>query len=154
MADKIDSLDSLEGVGRRRLSKRVREAMAESGRRNIEAYLDKQDLRGEELLKDVAAFREQVLSELGAHPSATRRALAETAIATYRSISLVSNQLAKKRPKDVLDLTERVSWLSNTLLRCLKMLNLDAKPRPRSLADLAVRNDAENVQIPKLNSTN
>jgi len=131
---------------KRKLSRSARRAMAESGRKNIIAWLEKRTAEADAIRSDVGAFREQVFAELGQHLTATRKALAQTAIATYESILRVNYQLSRKRPKNVALLAERVSWLSGTMLRTLKLLNLDARPRPRTLADVARQVQPQNEQ--------
>jgi len=138
---------------KRKLSREARRAMAESGRANLTAWLEKQATESDAISADVAAFREQIFAELGTTPSATKRALAQTAISTYETIQRVNAQLSRKRPKDVARLSERISWLSGTMLRCLKQLDLGVRPKPRTLADLANRTEPQKEQSKGANDT-
>jgi hypothetical protein len=130
-------------VGKHRISRAGRKAMAESGRRNLTAFLDAQ-AKAEGLPSDAAdSYRSDLLAALGPNPSPTRLGLAEAAAANYLGILVVSKQLRKRRVPQVGTLTERISWLTSNLARLLKQLNIDAKPRPRSLADIVAPKPAE-----------
>lgn len=120
----------------RKISKRGRQAMAAAGRENLTAFLDAQ-AKAEGLPSDAAdTYRRDLLAALGPNPSPTRLGLVEAAVANYLGILVVSKQLRKRRVPQVGTLTERLSWLTGTLLRILKTLNLDARPLPRCLADI------------------
>jgi hypothetical protein len=123
-------------AGKHNISRLGRKAMAESGRRNLTAFLDAQ-AKAEGLPSDAAdSYRRDLLAALGPNPSPTRLGLVEAAVANYLGILVVSKQLRKRRVPQAGTLTERISWLTSNLSRLLKQLNIDAKPRPRCLADL------------------
>jgi hypothetical protein len=122
--------------GKHAISRAGRKAMAESGRRNLTAFLDAQ-AKAEGLPSDAAdSYRRDLLAALGPNPSPARLGLAEAAVANYLGILVVTKQLRKRRVPQVATLTERLSWLTSSLSRCLKQLDLGAKPRPRCLADI------------------
>jgi hypothetical protein len=114
----------------------------------LEAYLATLDIEGESARKDIVAFREQIRAELGESAPASRKALGETIISLYSSIILISLQLAKRRPKGVVEIAERVSWLSGTMLRALKTFDIQGKVRPRTLADIARLRPAPKPLVP------
>ena len=143
--------------GKRVLSRKARAAMAASGREigssNLRGWRQKHDTRARALEQEVAAFRAQMLAECGSDRSATRLALLEAAVVTYASIKRLEYSVVNGPKNKLLDVTERVSWMSSNLSRLLKALNLGAKPRPRSLADLVARQQAENRQVPTQNAS-
>ena len=123
----------------RNLSREARRRMGEAGRRNFTAWLDRQ-AKEEGLPSDAAdSFRRDLFEALGPNPSPTRLGLVEAAVANYLGILVVSKQLRKRRVPQAVTLTERVSWLTSNLARLLKQLDLDRKPRPRSLAEVFAR---------------
>lgn len=143
----------MKTVKLRKLSRAGRARQAESGRRNLLAWHERARAASENVNAETEEFRVQLFGELGANPSATRKALALSALSNYTAILLVNKELAKKRQPNVLALTERCSWLTGALVRTLQRLALDTKPRPRTLADLAARSEAEKVQTGPLKST-
>jgi len=123
--------------GRRKQSAEAKAHRIAAGTKNLEAYLATLDVEGESARSDIVAFRDQIRAEVGNSAPASRKALGETIISLYSSIILISLQLAKRRPKGVPELAERVSWLSGTMLRALRTFDIQGKVRPRTLADIA-----------------
>jgi hypothetical protein len=122
--------------GKRRISPAGRRRMAEAGRVNLERWKAQVPSRASELQRDVDAFRAGLLRDAGPNLTTTRIGLIEAATTTYASIIVVRTKLVHSRRADVTVLTERVAWLTGSLARSLRSLNLDARPRPRSFADL------------------
>ena len=139
-----DKTGNLERLPRRKLSRAARRAMGAAGKANLEAWHARQAKLLNERSEKVDAYRAELFAELGERPTATKRALAETAVLTYGCILLVREELAIRSKKEALALTERASWLTGNLIRLLKMLNLDARPRPRTLADIHVPKVGQN----------
>ena len=123
---------------KRKLSRSARLAQSDAGRRNLIAWHQAQDVAGDAIRTAVEGFRAQLFAELGERPTSSRRALAEIAVLNYSSILWVNKELNRRRHPDRMDLVERGSWATGNFLRCLKQLNLDARPKPRTLADLLV----------------
>lgn len=129
------------------MSKSAREAMAEAGRQNLAQWRSRARTREHELEREVGTFRDGLLKDAGPNPTTTRIGLIEAAVSTYAAILRTRYAVIKSRRSDVATLTERVSWLTGNLCRLLKSLNLDAKPRPRCLADLIAPKVAANAEI-------
>jgi hypothetical protein len=111
----------------RKISKEGRAAMGSAGAENLERWRSGEQARVSELQSQVDAYRDSLLRDAGANPSATRIGLLEAAVTTYTSILLVRYKLIHSSRSDLATLTERVSWLTSNLTRLLKTLNLDAK---------------------------
>ena len=116
--------------------------MAIAGAQNLLAHHERVKTLRASLLSQDAAYRARVMRELGPNPSSTRIALAEAAVLTYSSILIVHNELLHRSRKDVLALTERVSWLTSNQSRLLKQLSLDARAKPRTLQEVFDRQAA------------
>jgi hypothetical protein len=115
------------------------ERMAASGRKNLEQWKAEAPVRARELEANVAAFRAALLRDIGPNPSATKLALVEAVITTYSAILVVRTKLLHSRKSNAADMLERVSWLGSNQARLLKLLNLDAKTRPRTLSEVFER---------------
>jgi hypothetical protein len=126
--------------GKRVLSRDARHRMSRSGREigasNLANWREKHDERARALELEVNAFREKLLDECCSNRSATRMALVEATVVTYASIQRLLHSVVNGPKKKLMDVTERVSWLTSNQSRLLKQLNLGAKPVPRCLADL------------------
>jgi hypothetical protein len=103
---------------------------------NLETWKAQAPARAQELEAEVNAFRAGLLRDVGLNPTATKVGLIEAAVTTFTSIRVVRTKLLHSRKSDVATMTERVSWLGSNLARLLRLLNLDAKPLPRSLNDV------------------
>ncbi len=125
-----------EQKGKRRFSRESRERMIAAGASNLACWREKHDTRARALEAEVNALREKMLAECGSNRSATRLALVEACVVTYASIQRLEHSVVNGPRNKLLDVTERVSWLTSNLARLLKQLDLDRKPRPRSLADI------------------
>jgi hypothetical protein len=127
-------------VKKRVLSKNARAAMAESGRSsgtsNLRGWREKHDQRAQTLDLEVNAFREKMLAELGSNRSATRLALVEATVVTYASIQRLLHSVVNGPKKKLMDVTERVSWLTSNQSRLLKQLDLGAKSKPKPFHEL------------------
>jgi hypothetical protein len=115
--------------GKRILSRDARAAMAEVGRVNLARWKAEAPTRAIELQRDVDAFRAGLLRDAGPNLTTTKAGMIEAATTTYASILIVRRKLVHNRRADVAVLTERVSWLTSSLSRCLKTLDLGAKPK-------------------------
>lgn len=118
-----------------------------AGRKNLAGWRSRARQRASELDAEVSAFRSGLLRDAGANPSASRIGLIEAAAATFAGILRARHAVVNCARSDVETLTERVSWLTGNLSRLLKQLNLDARPRPRCLADLSPTKVAPNAPI-------
>ncbi len=132
-----------EQAGKRRISPKARERMISVGTSNLLGWREKTNTRAIALEAEVNAFREKLLTECGSNRSATRLALVEACAVTYASIKRLEHSIVYGPKKKLMDVTERVSWLTSNLARLLKQLNIDAKPRPRCLADLVEQKPSE-----------
>ncbi len=125
---------------KRVLSGKAREAMRESGREigtsNLLGWREKHDTRARALEQEIADFRAQLLAELGANRTATRLALVEACVVTFASIKRLEYSVVNGPKGKLMDVTERVSWMSSNLSRLLKALNLQAKPKPKLFHEL------------------
>jgi len=141
----------VESKGKRGLSRKARAAMATSGREigssNLAGWREKHDVRARALEQEVAAFRAQILAECGSNRSATRMALVEATVLTYASIQRLLHSVVNGPKKKLLDVTERVSWLTSNQSRLLKQLDLGAKPRPQTLAEALAQKPAPTGEI-------
>lgn len=130
----------MKQAGKRVLSEDGRRRLAEAGSRNLAQYNSRTHTRVQELETEVNTYRAALLRDAGANPSASKLGLIEACVTTYASLLKVRYVLVHGRAKsDVTVLTERVSWLGSNLARLLKLLNLDAKSRPRSLSEVFAR---------------
>lgn len=120
-------------MGKRRLSKQARAKMAAGG---LASWRARADARAKSLENDVATFRTNLLAECGPNPSTSRLGLVEAATTTFAAIVRIRHVVIRSPKAEVAQLVERVSWLTGNLTRLLKQLNLDARPRPRTFADL------------------
>lgn len=132
-----------EPKGKRRISRAGRARMAAAGRENLDRWKAQAPTRARELEAQVNAYRDSLLRDVGPNPTATKAGLIEAATTTYASILIVRTKLVHSRRADVAVLTERVSWLTSSLSRCLKTLDIGAKPRPRTLADIVAPKPSE-----------
>jgi hypothetical protein len=123
----------------RHLSREARVAMGRAGKENLRAWRERSDQRAKEVDAATDAFRKGLLRDAGANLTATRSGLIEAAVTTFAATLKVRHAVVHSRKADLATLTERVSWLGSNLARLLKILNLDAKPRPRTLADIVPR---------------
>jgi hypothetical protein len=125
--------------GKRVLSQDARRRMVEAGRAtgtsNLLGWREKHDTRAIALEQEVNAFREKLLAECGSNRSATRLALVEATVVTYASLQRLLHSVVNGPKKKLLDVTERVSWLTSNQARLLKALDLSRKPRPRTLQE-------------------
>jgi hypothetical protein len=126
------------------VSRAGRKRQVEAGTANLLAHHAKADA---DTLERVEKFRGDLYAELGESPSCTRRALAEAVLANYACILQLQKELRKTRHRNRLRVAEHVSWATGQVARLLKQLNLDAKPRPRCLADLIPSKVAPTVEI-------
>jgi hypothetical protein len=122
--------------GKRVLSREARQRMGIAGLKNLSSWRARSATRERDLAAEVSAYRATLLRDAGVNPSASRLGLVEACVTTYAGLLEVRYQVIHARKSDVLALTERVSWLGSNLARLLKQLNIDAKPRPRCLADI------------------
>lgn len=129
-----------------RLSPEGKKKCAESGAPNLALWHELNDARANQLEADAEAFRKSLLAECGPNPSQSRVALIEACTTSYASIIRLRRVIIRARKGDVVTLSERASWLASGLVRLLKQLNLDARPRPRTLADLMMQRTPENEQ--------
>jgi hypothetical protein len=139
---------SIKVPNQRRLSRTGRKRQVEAGTANLLAHHAKADA---DTLERVEKFRGDLYAELGASPSCTRRALAEAVLANYACILQLQKELRKTRHKNRLRVAEHVSWATGQVSRLLKQLNLDARPRPRTLADLFPSKVPANPEIETAN---
>ena len=124
---------------KRSISRAGRARMAAAGRVNLERWKAQAPTRASELQRDVDAFRAGLLRDAGQNLTTTRIGLIEAATTTYASVLIVRTKLVHSRKADVAVLTERVAWLTGSLARSLRSLNLDTRARPRSLAEVFAR---------------
>lgn len=132
---------------KKRLTKQARAKMAEAGRKNLQEWHERAQEADSNAVGEIDAFRADLFRELGPNAPTTRRALAENAVMAYASIIWVNKELRKTRNPERMAVVEKASWISGNLTRLLKALALGARPRPRTLADLANRSIAQNEQI-------
>jgi hypothetical protein len=141
---------------KRVLSREARKAMSESGREigssNLAGWREKHDTRARALEQEVAAFRAQILAECGSDRSATRLALVEAAVVTYASIQRLLHSVVNGPKNKLMDVTERVSWLTSNQARLLKALDLSRKPRPRTLQEALAQKAAATPPNPSPNA--
>ena len=125
-----------EQKGKRRvLSRDARRRMGEAGFKNLAQYKARINTRAIELEADVNSYREGLLRDAGSNLTTTKAGLIEAAVTTYAALLKIRHQVIHSRRRDEIVLTERVSWLTSNLARLLKQLDLDRKPRPRSLEE-------------------
>jgi hypothetical protein len=136
------------GPRKRKLSRQARKRMGIAGAQNLVQWRSRAREQANELREEVNAYRDSLLRDVGPNPTATKAGLIEAAVSTYAGIVKVRSAVVNSRRSDVSTLTERVSWLGSNLARLLKQLNLDARPRPRTLADLASRSTPQTVANP------
>lgn len=122
--------------GKRKISLAARRRMGEAGRKNLQGWRARARERASELSAEVSSYKAALLHDLGPNPSASKLGLIEAAVTTFAGIVKVRSVVINSPKADVPQLTERASWLGSNLLRILKALNLDARPRPRILADV------------------
>jgi len=130
-------------VKKRMLSRDARKRMGEAGFKNLSSWRARVDTRIADLGREVDAFRSGLLQDASANLTTTRLGLIEAAVTTYAGLLKVRYQVIHSRRRDEVVLTERVSWLTSNLARLLKQLDLDRKPRPRSLADIVAPKPSE-----------
>ncbi len=134
---------------KRCLSRKARAAMSRSGHEigssNLAGWRAKHDSRARALEQEIDAFREKMLAECGPNRSATRMALVEACVVTYASIQRLEHSVVNGPRNKLIDVTERVSWLTSNLSRLLKQLGLDTRSRPRSLTEVFARKGAANA---------
>jgi hypothetical protein len=123
----------------RNLSPEARARMGEAGSKNLVGWRSRARTRAQELEAEVNAYRDSLLRDVGANPTATRIGLVEAAVLTFAGILKLRHSVINSSKSDVVPLTERASWLGSNLCRLLKSLNLDARPRPRTLAEVFQR---------------
>ena len=143
MSNKTSNLVSPK---RRKLSREARARMAEAGKRNLLSWHERAQQASETAVAEVDSFRRDLFAELGPNATITRRALAENAVMTYASIVFVNKELRRPRNPERMKLVEKASWLSGNLTRLLKALALDARPKPRTLADVLRQVQPQNEQ--------
>jgi len=124
-----------EQGAKRRISREGRKRMGAAGRVNLEHWKAQAPSHATALAAQVDTFRDGLLRDAGSNLTTTKAGMIEAATTTYASILIVRTKLVHSRRADVATLTERVSWLTSNLARLLKQLNLDRKPRPRSLEE-------------------
>jgi hypothetical protein len=128
---------------KRSISREGRQRMATAGAQNLARWKAQAPSRANELQAQVDTFRADLLRDAGANLSTSKLGLVEVAATAYASILIVRSKLVHSRKADVATLTERISWAGSLLARTLKTLNLDTKPRPRSLADIVALKPTE-----------
>ena len=136
MTDKTKNLGADSAKAGRRISRAGRAAMAYAGAANLAQWRERADKRANELEAEVATFRAQLLADCGPNPTATRVGLVEGAVTTFAALLKVRRAVIRSPKAEVANLVERANWLASNLSRSLKHLNLDARPRPRTLADV------------------
>lgn len=136
-----------EETMKRKISRAARKRMATAGALNLAAYRAKQAAERQDVAGEAELWARDLTTELGGNPSAKQRALIHAATVTYGCVSLVLAKLRKTRVKDSDRLLERCSFLVGNLDRLLRRLELPAKPRPRTLADLDFAKVAPNSPI-------
>ena len=114
---------------------------------NLEQHRAKASTRARELEVDIAAFRVALLRDVGPNPTASKVALVEAVATTYAAILVVRRKLIHGHKSDVATMTERVSRLTSNMARLLKALNLDTRPKPRTLAEVFARKPAPTAAV-------
>lgn len=107
-----------------------------AGSVNLAQSRSKAYRRAHDLEQEVSAYRDALLASAGPDPSPTKVGYITAAVATYASLRQLTYDTLRSSKSERVDLTERISWLTGNLYRLLKALNLDAKPRPKTLADI------------------
>jgi len=110
--------------------------MATAGAQNLAQWRSRARTRANEIQAQVDTFRAGLLRDVGVNPSASKVGLIEAAVLTYGCILKLRHGVINSSKAGVVDLAEKSSWSCANLARLLRLLNLDAKPRPRCLADL------------------
>jgi hypothetical protein len=120
-----------------------RAAMAAAGAQNLAQWRSRARTRANEIQAEVDTFRAGLLQDASANMTTTRTGLIEAATTTYAGILRLRHAVINGSKREALDGVERVSWLTSNLSRLLKILNLDAKKRPITLADIDLSPRAE-----------
>ena len=139
----------------RNLSRKARVAMATAGAKNLAAFREIQAAAEgrPNIGAEMDRWRAEMLAELGANVNARRRVLVDAAGATYGCILLVINKLRGARVSDSGHLLERTSFLVGNVTRLLKMLELPARPKPRTLAEALATKPAPPGEIERAKSS-
>ena len=130
-----------EKAGKRAISREGRVRMGAAGFKNLAKYKASINTRVLELEAEVAAYRDGLLRDAGANLTTTKRGLIEAATSTYAAVLKVRYALIHSRKRDVEALTAVLSAATGNIARLLRLLDLDRKARPRSLADVFTRKD-------------
>ena len=131
------------GMPERKFTPESKARQAQAGRENLLSWHQRATEARTQANVELDEFSAQLMKELGPSPSATRRAIAASIISNYGSILLLNKELRKQRKVNITSLAERSSWLTSSMLRSLKVLGLDERPRPRTLGDVLA------AQVPK-----
>jgi hypothetical protein len=131
-----------EQKGKRSLSRDARRRMGEAGFKNLASWRAQASTRTQELGQEVDAFRAGLLRDVGANPTATKLGLIEATTTTYAAILKVRHAVIHSRKRDVESLTAVLSAATGNIARLLRLLDLDRKSRPRSLAEVFARKGA------------
>jgi hypothetical protein len=121
---------------KRVLSAGARRKMGVAGLANLAKYKASINTRVQELDAEVNAYRDGLLKDAGPNLTTTKRGFIEGAASAYAAVLKVRHSMIHSRKRDVEALTAVLSAATGSLLRCLRTLDLDRKPRPRSLADI------------------
>ncbi len=123
-------------MGKRVLSQGARRKMGIAGSKNLAQYKANINTRVRELEAEVSAYRDGLFKDAGVNLTTTKRGYVEAASSAYAAILKVRYALVRSGKRDVEALTAVLSAATGNLARLLRLLDLDAKPRPRTLADI------------------
>jgi hypothetical protein len=122
--------------GKRVLSKDARRRMAAAGAQNLAQWHSRAHTRVQEIQAQVDTFRAGLLQDAGASMTTTKAGLIEAAVLSFTCILKLRHSVINGRKSDVADLGEKSSWSCSSLLTCLKTLDLDRRPKPRTLQEV------------------
>lgn len=109
-------------MARNKLSKAARASCAAAGRANLANWRNRRTEVARERAALAAEFRAELLAELGPNPSATARALIESAVSAYTAIAVAQNRFIQGRTNA--ESMEALIRLQGALSRTLRLLGV------------------------------